>query len=256
MRYFLLCLYALICGFESQTQSYSELHSKKILLVLSNQQFYGDSDIMTANHFEETVIPYDEFSKAGFKVDFVSPEGGEVPIGYIHTSSDIIARYVFNCSFMNKFLNTLRPEDIDPSAYAAIFYSGGGAAMFGVPENKAIQEIAAHIYEGGTGIVSAICHGTAGLANIKLDNGTYLVADQKINGFPDAFENMNGAYYKEFPFSIEQMMEERGASFVYSETGWDSFYISNDRIITGQDPSSAKQVAQAIIKRLRKDSKI
>lgn len=245
-----------LCANVLVTYSYSQstmAHSQKdkILIVLSNQGVYGNSDIKTANHFEETVIPYNEFVKAGYAVEFVSPNGGEVPVGYINTSSSIMSKYIFDCDFMDQLRNTKRPQDIRSSEFSAIFYSGGGAAMFGVPENKQIQKIAAEIYENQNGIVSAICHGTAGLANIQTADGRYLVEGKQVNGFPDAFENVNAAYYQEFPFSIENKMEERGAIFSYSKEGWDEYLMVDDRLITGQDPSSAVKVAQAIIQKLQ-----
>ncbi|WP_133946347.1 hypothetical protein [Epilithonimonas xixisoli] len=57
----------------------------KILFVTSNQDFYGNTKISTANHFEEIVVPYDVFVKAGYQVDFISPKGGAIPIGYINS---------------------------------------------------------------------------------------------------------------------------------------------------------------------------
>lgn len=41
----------------------------KILFVTSNQDFYGNTKIPAANHFEEIVVPYDIFIKAGYTVD-------------------------------------------------------------------------------------------------------------------------------------------------------------------------------------------
>ena len=121
--------------------------------------------------------------------------------------------------------------------------------MFGVPENKAIQDIALKIY-AANGIVSAICHGTAGIVNLKDDSGNYLYANKDVNGFPDKFENKNASYYKTFPFSIEETIKARGGNFTYSEEGWDNYYKVDGRLITGQDPTAAASVAKEIIKTL------
>lgn len=224
--------------------------NSKILIVLSNATHYGTSDITTANHFAETVVPFDVFVSAGYDVDFVSPKGGRVPIGYINTADTIIAKYIHDHDFMDKILNTKRPQEVITKEYAAIFYSGGGAAMFGVPEDKLIQDIAMAIYEENIGVVAAICHGTAGLVNLKTSDGQYLVSDKKINGFPDIFENKEAAYYQEFPFSIQEKIESRDGDFVYAEE-WDAqHYIIDGRLATGQDPSSAKVLAQQIVKML------
>lgn len=223
----------------------------KILFVTSNQRTYGDTTLKTANHFAEIVLAYDVFIKSGYQVDFVSPEGGEIPIGYINTSDPIQKKYLDDLDFMNLFKNTYSPDAIDAKNYKAVYYSGGGAAMFGVPENKAIQSISRKIYEN-TGIVSAICHGTAGIVNLKLTNGKYLYEEKEVNGFADAFENKNKAYYKTFPFSIEEAITKNGGNFTYSKKGWDNHYIVDGRLITGQDPTASESVAKQVVAMLKK----
>lgn len=220
---------------------------KRILFITSNAHFYGDSDIESTNHFPEIIFAYDEFIKQGFEVDFVSPIGGAIPVGYIHGSDATTKKYLYDEKFMNKLEHTYSPDQIHYTNYIAVYYSGGGSAMFTVPENDKIQDITLKIYENNKGIISAICHGTAGLAHIKKSNNTYLVANKKITGFPDLFENKEAAYYHEFPFSIQDKIIENGGDFSFSEKGWDSYYVNDGRIVTGQDPTSAHLVAKKVI---------
>lgn len=219
---------------------------KKILFVTSNQEFYGNSKIAAANHFEEIVIPYHLFLKAGLSVDFVSPKGGAIPIGYINSSDSIQKKYLYDAFFMDKLANTLKPSAINAADYSSIFYSGGGAAMFGVAENPTIQNIAREIYTQN-GIIAAICHGTAGLAYLKDNAGKSLYSGKKITGYPNKFENTEGEYYKTFPFAIDEAIKTNDGNFVYSDKGWDSFTIVDGRFVTGQDPSSASKMAYEII---------
>lgn len=220
--------------------------SKKVLIVTSNQHFYGNTDIATANHFEEIVMAYDVFVSNGYRVDIVSPEGGAIPIGYVNTSKTIQKKYLYDGNFMDKLEYTLRPAEIVPSDYVAVYYSGGGAAMFGVAENLAIQKVVVQIYENN-GVVSAVCHGTAGLVYLKGKDGKSLLHDKNITGFPDAFENKGQAYYATFPFKIDQAVKESGGKFKYSQKGGDNFYIRDGRLITGQDPSSTSSVAKEVV---------
>lgn len=222
----------------------------KVLFVVSNASFYGSSGINTANHFAEIVFAYDVLDKAGYAVDFVSPKGGLVPIGYIY-SDTLLQKYLYDEAFMDLLQYTYRPEEIDANAYTAIFYAGGGSAMFGVPENIEIQEIARAIYDTPKGIVSAVCHGTAGIANLKTLDGSFIVSNKRVNGFPDLFENKNGKYYEEFPFSIEEAVTANGGIFSYSEEGWDGYLEVDGKLITGQDPTSSSLVASAIIETLK-----
>lgn len=249
---YLLLLSFVLFGDKAQTQ---DPPTGKILFVVSNADHYGDSDISASNHFAELVYPYHVLKDAGYEVDIVSPEGGAVPLGYFDTSDKVIKQYLYDCQFMSKLNETLNPTLINPNDYLAIYYGGGGAAMFGVADNKEIQLIAMQIYEQQGGIISAVCHGSIGIANLKERNGKYLVAGKSINGFPDIFENKTRAYFKEFDHSVEALLKLRGANFKYSEEGWDGYYQIDGRIITGQDPSSAAKVAELIINQLKTKNK-
>ncbi len=229
--------------------STEELNTR-ILFIVSNQHTYGNTDINASNHFAEIVLAYDVLVDKKYAIDFVSPEGGAIPIGYLNTSDSIQKKYLYDADFMNKLKNTLKPSDVNPASYKAVYYSGGGAAMFGVPENEAIQKIAMHIYQNN-GIIAAICHGTAGIVNLKTKDGHYVYKGKAVNGFPDDFENKEARYYKTFPFSIEEAIKERGGNFTYSQEGWDGFYQVDGRLITGQDPTASSKVAEKIIEILQ-----
>lgn len=231
----------------------SENH--RILFIVSNQHTYGNTEINASNHFAEIVLAYDVLKNKGYPIDFMSPKGGAIPIGYINTSDTIQKKYLYDFEFMKLLKHTRKPEEIISSNYTAVYFGGGGAAMFGVPENEAIQKIAMDIYEKNDGIVSAICHGTAGLVNLKTIDGKFLYEGKKVNGFPDLFENMEAEYYKQFPFSIEQMIQARGGDFTYSKEGWDNYSIADGRLITGQDPTAAASVAEKIIKAIENNTK-
>lgn len=225
----------------------------KILFVTSNQNTYGNTEKKTANHFSEIVYAYEEFIKAGYKVDFISPEGGKIPIGYLRKEDQLQQKYLNDKTFMKLLENTKKPSQIDASNYKAVYYSGGGAAMFGVPENLKIQAIARKIYEN-KGVVSTVCHGTAGIANLKNSKGSYIYTGKKISGFPDKFENKNAPYFQTFPFSIQEKITENGGDFQYSEQGWDNFVVTDGHLITGQDPSASATVAIKVIEFLKNNN--
>ncbi|MGW9685063.1 type 1 glutamine amidotransferase domain-containing protein [Flagellimonas sp. 2504JD1-5] len=223
------------------------IQQKRILFIVSNAHHYGDSEIECTNHFPEIIYAYEEFAKHGYAVDFVSPKGGEVAVGYIYSSDTITKKYLYDAEFMNQLQRTKAPHEIDYTTYNAVYYTGGGSAMFTVPYSKEIQTISMNVYEENKGVISAICHGTAGMANLKRTDGTYLVSGKKITGFPDLFEDKNADYYQEFPFSIQEQIIENGGDFKYSEEGWDGFYLQDGRIVTGQDPTGSGLVAQRVI---------
>ncbi|EDP70365.1 intracellular protease/amidase, putative [Flavobacteriales bacterium ALC-1] len=251
MRLLILLCSILLCFGCSNPTNIDKANSKgNVLFIVSNQHYYGNTDMNAANHFGEIVFAYDVLVKEGYQVDFVSPKGGAIPIGYLSTSDSIQKKYIYDFDLMRKLKNTLKPEAITSSDYKAVYYVGGGAAMFGVPEDENIQAITMSIYNNN-GIVSAVCHGTAGIVNLKTKDGNYLYKGKQVNGFPDLFENKDANYYKTFPFSIEGIITERGGNFSYSEEGWDNYFKVDDRLITGQDPTASASVAKKIIQTLK-----
>ena len=219
---------------------------KAVLFVVSNAHFYGNTDIPAGNSFSEIINAYDVFKSANYTIDFVSPNGGAVPLAYINTSDEMSKKYLYNTQFMNALKNTKSPSEIDASKYKAIQFIGGGAAMFGVPENKEIQTIAMDIYEKYNGILSSVCHGTAGIVNLKTKDGKYVVDGKRVSGYPDDYENKDAPYFKTFPFLIKKTIEERGGDFRFSERG--KFTLEADgRLVTGQNFQSSKPVSLKII---------
>lgn len=252
--YFLLLKYQGAWKIVQKSYTWKELPKpgKKILIVTSNQHTYGDTPQNTANHFEEIAVAYDIFKKKGYVVDFVSPNGGAVPLGYIKTSDSVQKEHLYNPAFMGLLKSTLKPEQVKASDYTAVYYSGGGSAMFGVADNKGIQEIAGMIYENG-GVISAICHGTAGIARLKGRDGKFVLQNKKVTGFPDMFEDTKADYYKTFPFSIDKEISRNGGNFVYSKKFGDDFHVADGRIITGQDPSATASVANKVVQTIQQN---
>ncbi|MEM6686745.1 MAG: type 1 glutamine amidotransferase domain-containing protein [Bacteroidota bacterium] len=248
-----LLVFFLLFGFLAQSSA-QKTTKATILFVTSNQKTYGNSDKKTANHFAEIVYAYHEFVTAGYSVDFVSPNGGSIPIGYIKKSDSLQQKYLQDTKFMKLLKNTFKPAQLTSKKYQAVYYSGGGAAMFGVPENNAIQNLSRKIYEN-KGVVSAVCHGTAGLAHLKTSDGKYIYKNKKISGFPDKFENKQAPYFQTFPFSIEEKIKENGGNFQYSEKGWDNYVVKDGRLVTGQDPTASATVAKQVIELLKQFTK-
>lgn len=221
----------------------------RILFILASSKVHGTSALPASISFGEVVHAWDTFRAAGYSVDFISPDGGAVPILDSYVSQDVEPR-LKDERVMDGLRNTARPDQIDPARYRAVYYVGGSNAIYGVPEHPLLQHIAMQVYERN-GVISAVCHGTAGIVNLKLPNGQALVAGKRITGFPEEHEDRDAAYFKEFPFLIRKTVESRGGSF-HAVDG-DRPHIEVDgRVVTGQNYASAKPVAEAVVELLRK----
>jgi putative intracellular protease/amidase len=157
------------------------MSSKKILIVLTSHATLGSTEKETGFYLPEVTHPESVFEQAGYEIDYVSPEGGKAPMIGIDLTDPINKAFLENAEKVAKVESTLNPTQVDATQYAAIFYAGGHGTMWDFPENQELNTIAAQIYEQG-GIISAVCHGPAGLVNIKLSNGAYLCLTDRSTG--------------------------------------------------------------------------
>ena len=91
-----------------------------------------------------------DFYDAGYDVDFVSPNGGYVPLDPISLSPEMMGaedwEYYTDHDYMNKFGQTLSPKEVNPSDYQAIYFAGGHGAIWDLRNNKELNDIALSIY--------------------------------------------------------------------------------------------------------------
>lgn len=222
-------------------------HGRRVLLVLSSAALMPGSTLSAGNSFSELSRAYASLRAAGYSVQAVSPEGGAVPLAYVDASDPVQRAQLYDPDFMHLLAQTLRPEQVRAQDYAAVFFIGGSAAMFGVAENEGIQKLTMAIYEQHQGVVAAVCHGSAGLVNLRMADGSPLVAGRRVTGYPDMFENRSAPYYKTFPFSIEQRLKEGGGRFEHGARG-QPHVVVDGRLVSGMNWESTRGVAEALVR--------
>lgn len=150
---------------------------------------------------------------------------------------------------MNRFGTTLKPNEVNPDEYVAIYFTGGHGVIWDFPENEALQSLSRKIYENG-GYVSSVCHGAVGLLNMTLSDGTILVKGKKVTGFSNEEEKL-AELEKVVPFLTETELVKRGAIYQKADKPGASFALEDARLITGQNPASGGAVADLLIAALR-----
>jgi putative intracellular protease/amidase len=224
------------------------MQAKRVLIVLTSHDKLGDTGKLTGFYLPEATHPYEVFENAGFEIDFVSPKGGKAPMDGVDLEDPINKAFLEDEAKVAKVENTLTPGQIDPNRYDAILYAGGHGTMWDFPNNQELAQIAATIYEQG-GIVGAVCHGPAGLVNIKLADGTYLIAGKTVASFTNE-EEAAVQLSDVVPFLLESKLIEKGAN--HTKAGnFEPHVVVSDRIVTGQNPASAKGVGDRIVELLQ-----
>lgn len=234
----------------TSTIGHTKAQAKKILIVLTSHSQLGDTGLKTGFWLPELTHPYYEFKKAGHTVDVASPQGGMAPLDAKVFDEPDAYHDIFlkDAELMAKVIRTIPLSKIDASKYQAILFSGGSGPMWDFPDSKDIQNISREIYESG-GIVSAVCHGPAALINIKLSNGKYLISGKRLSSFTNEEEEMLGQT-KIVPYLLESKLIERGAIHIGGKA-WEKKIIVDGRLMTGQNPASAKELAIKIIAALK-----
>ena len=224
--------------------------SKKILVVLTSVEKYPDLDRPTGLWLGEAVHFVHKVQAAGFKVDYVSPQGGYTPIDPHSLAADMASpidwQWYHDKAFMNRLGATLKPDQVNPDDYIAIYYAGGHGVIWDFPDNTQLQALSRRIFEQG-GVVSSVCHGAVGLLNIKLSDGELLIKGKKVTGFSNEEEELAGLT-KHVPYLTETELVKRGAIYQKADAPWAPFAIADGRLITGQNPASGGPVAELVLK--------
>ncbi|CAN7225676.1 type 1 glutamine amidotransferase domain-containing protein [Pseudoxanthomonas sp. LjRoot168] len=218
----------------------------KVLIVVSGE---GRDQGKTRPGYE-----FDELSQAwlifranGLKVDVASPQGGAVEADKYNAQEPFNAALLGDAEAMRTLGATRSTRDVKAADYAAIYVVGGKGAMFDLPRDNALASLLAEAYMQGA-VIGAVCHGPAALVDVKLGDGTMLVAGKAMTGFTNEEEAVFGKRWaKEFPWQLEDALRGRGARWQEAPLMMAKVVVDG-RLVTGQNPYSTPGVADAIVR--------
>ncbi len=221
--------------------------TKKVLIIVSNAYAIGPRHRRTGNYLPEVAHPYAEFERAKYQIDFASVSGDTPFLDALNLAGDPdnLSFLVGNGWALMQRAKKLSEVDVHP--YDAIFMPGGLAPMVDMPEHPLLKQVIKETYERQA-IVGAVCHGPVSLLNVKLSDGSYLLARKNISSFTNEEEEN---YAKtDVPFELETALTKQGAIF-HKTTPWQAFSIADGHLVTGQNPASARGVAEKMIALLK-----
>jgi putative intracellular protease/amidase len=229
---------------------------KRVLLVVANPTVSTTLGWPVGFWAAEATHPYYELTERGVELTIASPDGGKVTFdGYSDprdesrwASEDLITMgFVNTPECMALLESTPRLADLDWDGYDALMVAGGQAPMFSFRDNADLKRAIAHFYEAEKP-TAAYCHGTAALVDVKLADGSYLVAGKTVTGFANIEEDYGDAFVGQtiMPWRVEDVLRERGANYIQGGL-FKAFVVRDGRLITGQQQYSSRKVAQAVI---------
>ncbi|MGB2154540.1 MAG: type 1 glutamine amidotransferase domain-containing protein [Porticoccaceae bacterium] len=202
----------------------------------------------------EMTHPYYGFTDAGMQVDIASIKGGKIPVDpqslgrVIRTPED--ERYLQDPTLQAKVNNSLLIDNVDFTAYDAIFLSGGWGAAYDMGYSEVLAEKISAAYYAETPIIGSVCHGALGLINALDKDGNKLIAGRRMTGVTDKQIKQLGIEIT--PQHPEAELRKAGALFE-AETKLIDFFATHvvvddeRRFVTGQNQNSGHETAHQMM---------
>ncbi len=226
-----------------------------ILMVLTSHDKLGTTGKKTGFWLEEFAAPYYVFKDAGANITVVSPAGGQPPLDPSSDTPDAqtddTRRFKADTAAQDVLAHTGKLSGVSGEDFDALFYPGGHGPLWDLAEDahsiKLIESMAA---AGKT--ISAVCHAPGVFKNAKAADGSLLVKGKKVTGFTNT-EEAAVKLIDIVPFLVEDMLTKNGG--VYSKgADWQSYVVTDGKLITGQNPASSAAAAKAVLGQLKQAS--
>jgi len=224
---------------------------KKILMVLTSHDQLGDTGKKTGFWLEEFAAPYYVLKDAGADITVVSPAGGQPPLDpksdEPDAQTDATRRFKADAAAQAVLASTGKLSEVKAADFDAVFYPGGHGPLWDLAEDKdSIGLIEALVAADKP--VALVCHAPGVLRHVKAADGSPLVKGKKVTGFTNTEEDAVGLS-QVVPFLVEDMLKKNGGEYSKG-ADWQSYVVTDGKLVTGQNPASSEAGAEALLKLL------
>lgn len=224
----------------------------RVLVVLTSASSYkkNGEDKPTGWYLPEFSHPYDVL-KDDAELVVVSPKGGKAPLdpASVEASKEdkISVDFLQNNKALFEQTEKLETYLGRAKEFDALFYVGGVGPMWDLATDSDSHKLINEFHSANK-VIAAVCHGPAALVNVKLADGSSFLNGKAVAGFSDAEEEVVGNT-PPIPFSLEEKLKEAsGGKYEKAEPWAEKVVVSGGgRLITGQNPGSAKGVGEKIL---------
>lgn len=223
----------------------------KVLIVLTSHDELGDTGKKTGFWLEELAAPYYRFKDAGYEITLASPKGGQPPLDPASNvpdfQTDDTRRFEDDAEAGAALAATIRLETVSEADYDTVFYPGGHGPLWDLAEDPAsIQLIEATLSADKP--VALVCHAPGVLRHTTDEDGTPLVKGKRVTGFTNT-EEAGVDLVDVVPFLVEDELTKLGGEYSKGDD-WSSYVVEDGLLITGQNPQSSAETAEALIAKL------
>ena len=220
----------------------------RILFITTSHKLIGDTTEKTGVWLEELADPYFIFKDIGAKLSIASPKGGAVPIDP-KSQSIIVAtrntkRFLNDPEAMEFTSNSMMLEEVKADDFDLLFIAGGRGALWDFPGNKTLKQLMESFCRSEKPI-GAVSQGVASLISLQTEKGNDLLKGMLVTGISN-MEEKSGGDTLVLPFLLEDRLISMGA-FYNKGVDFVGYIVADGKIITGQNPDSAAEVARRIV---------
>lgn len=225
--------------------------TKKILMVLTSHDQLGDTGKKTGFWLEEFAAPYYVFKDAGAQITVASPKGGQPPLDPKSddpdAQTDATRRFKADADAQKHLATTVPLSTVHAGDFDAVFYPGGHGPLWDLAEDAQSIALIEQAFAAGKPL-ALVCHAPGVLRHAKAPNGKPLVEGRKVTGFTNTEEEAV-QLTKVVPFLVEDMLKSNGGQYSKGPD-WAPYVLVDGALITGQNPASSEQGAQAVLQQL------
>jgi putative intracellular protease/amidase len=220
----------------------------KILMVLTSHDQLGSTGLKTGFWLEEFAAPYYVFHDANADITIASPRGGQPPLDPKSDEpdfqTDATRRFSSDSEAQSALADSVKLESLSAEDFDAIFYPGGHGPLWDLSEDQNSIALIEAMFAAGKP-VAAVCHAPAVLRHAKSADGSALVEGKSVTGFSNS-EEAAVELTDVVPFLLEDELIGLGGNYSKS-SDWHPYVVTDGKLITGQNPSSSEQAAQAVL---------
>jgi putative intracellular protease/amidase len=205
---------------------------------------------------EEFVEPHKAFTAAGVELTVVTPGGRPAVVDELSLTAQANNGDEAKAAELRAYLDGVRDllahpgrlEDVDPTAFDGVFIPGGHGPMQDLAVNEDVARVLETLLPDESKVVASLCHGQAAFLSAGGPDGQWLFKGRRITSFTDEEETQTGLAANA-PWLLGSRLTAAGADFVPGPA-WSSHVIVDGNLVTGQNPASAAEAAQAVLKEL------
>ncbi len=239
----------------------------RVLIVTTSHARMGDTGHATGLWAEELAAPYYVLLEGGADITLASIRGGEVPFDPRSLPQSAgsgagekpaegqevpasVTRFLADGTATALVRSTPGIAEVADRDFDAVFLPGGHGTMWDLPGNETLARLIGRMFDEGR-IVSAVCHGPAGLVAARRFDGRPIVEGRRVTAFTNSEEEGVGLR-DVVPFLLENRLRDLGGRWE-SGADWQPHVVRDGNLITGQNPQSSESVAQKLLEALREN---